>query len=41
MSGAGDSGQELQGGPRPTVLTATHMIPLFWAMGVHDRADRV
>lgn len=27
--------------PRTAAQMVTHMIPLFWAIGVQDRADRV
>ena len=30
-----------QPGPELSALLVTHMIPLFWAIGVQDRADRV
>lgn len=28
-------------GPQLSAQMVTHMIPLFWAIGVQDRADRV
>lgn len=43
-SGEGGSQEGERGGPdQPETVASvvTHMIPLFWAIGVQDRADRV